>query len=73
MTTCMDLEGIMISVREDKYCMKSLICGIKKKKKKPKSQEKRSDTQLPEAGDGEGGTDCMNMAKRYILPVINKY
>ena len=31
MTTCMDLEGIMISVREDKYCTRSLICGIKKK------------------------------------------
>ena len=35
--------------------------------------EKRSDTWLPEAGDGERGTDCMNMVKRYTLPVINKY
>ena len=42
-------------------------------KKKPKVMEKRSDTWLPEAGDGEQGTDCMNMVKRYTLPVINKY
>lgn len=31
-TTCMDLEGITLSVRENKYCMMSLICEIKKKK-----------------------------------------
>ena len=42
-------------------------------KKKTKVMEKRSDTWLPEAGDGERGTDCMNMVKRYTIPVINKY
>ena len=33
-TTWMDLEGIMLSgiikTKKDKYCMISLICGIKK-------------------------------------------
>ena len=42
-TTWMDLEGIMLSeynqTEEDKCCMISLICGIKKEKKNKENEE----------------------------------
>lgn len=68
-TTCMDLEGITLCQRKQ-ILYDILICEIKKNlKKNPKSWKKDQ----THGYHGEWGTDCMNMVKRYTLPVINKH
>ena len=66
----MDLEGIMlneISQREkDKYCMISLTCGILKRKKNQAHRFKRTDWQVPEAGEEMGQE---NGGRQFLKPI----
>ena len=48
-TTGMDLEGVMpseiIQTDADKYCMTSLLCGIRKAINKPKQSQGKNQTE----------------------------
>ena len=69
-TTCMEGKGIILGeIREDTYCMISLICETKKKKNQVITKEIRFVVTI--VSRVMGGENWRNMVKKPKLPIYD--